>query len=544
MGPHQIFNNLVVKATGDSSNPHLELYEGGDGALSIVIDSNSQVNFFHTGGGAGSQNVAIGKDVVVTALTSSVAIGNQATSVSNSTVAVGNGAQAIAGFSTAIGGAATVERQNGTAIGYNATIDTTGNHQVAIGWNSHAANWDAIAIGRNTNATGNGSIIIGHGASSATNSTLDSLAMTWNDGVISHLFAKTADSYINGDGGQLGIGRTSATAMVHIQGAGSTNATDALIVENSSASPLLHIQDDGEIGIGTSSPADKLHLDVGSSTDGIRVSEGTSIRSRLLNDTTNAAGVLELRSASGTLRHRLTAQVGGTTYFGAGNSTHDYGFNTSSPETSFHANVSGVLFRSTSGPQTLEIRGIGSDSILEINTEDTADGDAYIAFQQTGTTQFVAGWNGESDDWRVSQNSISNDANARIVVKSDGNVGIGTASADTKLDIDGSFATRANTPATLTSNTNDWAIPDYAFVRVGSDGAYNITGMAGGVDGRRVVICNVVGFNLTFTNNDVLSSVGNRFTHDSAASIVLGSDESIEYIYDATSQVWRNIHAT
>jgi hypothetical protein len=234
----------------------------------------------------------------------------------------------------------------------------------------------------------------------------------------------------------VGIGPSAPSAKLHIQSDGSTSSTDALIVQNSSSSTLLHIQDNGDVGIGTSTPTDKLHLDVGTNTDGVRVSEGSSIRARLLNDTTNSAGVLELRSATGTLRHRLSAEVNGTTYFAAGNSTHKYGFNVASTEASrnFHANVSGVLFRSPSGQQILEIRGTGSHAILDINTEDATDGDTYIRFQETGTTQFVTGWRNVSDDWRVGVSDMG-DGNAKLVVKPNGSVGVGTVSPSSTLQI-------------------------------------------------------------------------------------------------------------
>jgi hypothetical protein len=241
--PYNIYNNLAVRMTGGTStNPHLELYEGSDGALSIVIDDDSQVNILHTGSNVGSQRVAIGKGPTVSGQ-SAVGIGNGVNSWGSSSTAVGNGASAELGFTTAIGGSSVAEVQNSTAIGYNARVDTTGQHGIALGYNSHAANWDTLAIGRSTNATGNGSIIIGHAASSATNSVGNSLALTWDDGTTSFLFRKGGDTYLNG--GDVVIGTTVANAKLHVQGVGNTDSSEALLIENTDGNDLLTIDDAG-----------------------------------------------------------------------------------------------------------------------------------------------------------------------------------------------------------------------------------------------------------------------------------------------------------
>ena len=85
-------------------------------------------------------------------------------------------------------------------------------------------------------------MVIGHSTSSLTNSTSNSLALGWDDTTISFLFRKGGDSYVN-SGGQFGFGITAPTATVHVRGAGSTSATDALKIDNSSAQELLAVRD-------------------------------------------------------------------------------------------------------------------------------------------------------------------------------------------------------------------------------------------------------------------------------------------------------------
>jgi len=73
-------------------------------------------------------------------------------------------------------------------------------------------------------------------------------------------------TYFN-NGGDVAIGQASATSKLFVKSDGSTNTTDALIVQNSSSTTLLHIEDGGDIGINTNNPSAYLHV-VGSTTDG------------------------------------------------------------------------------------------------------------------------------------------------------------------------------------------------------------------------------------------------------------------------------------
>jgi hypothetical protein len=66
--------------------------------------------------------------------------------------------------------------------------------------------------------------------------------------------------------GNVGIGTiiptapTAPTARLEVRGAGSTSATTTLEVDNSSGTSLLTVRDDGNVGIGTTSPNSKLQI--------------------------------------------------------------------------------------------------------------------------------------------------------------------------------------------------------------------------------------------------------------------------------------------
>lgn len=94
-------------------------------------------------------------------------------------------------------------------------------------------------------------------------------------------------------------------------------------------------------------------------------------------------------------------------------------------------------------------------------------------------------------------------------------------------------------PAQLTGNTNNWNPGTARYIRVSSDGAYNITGLVAGVDGQEVRILNVGANTLTLVDQSGSSTASNRWlTHDTA-SIDLNPNEGAWAVYDATTARWR-----
>jgi hypothetical protein len=106
-----------------------------------------------------------------------------------------------------------------------------------------------------------------------------------------------------------------------------------------------------------------------------------------------------------------------------------------------------------------------------------------------------------------------------------------------------SLTTVASTPSQITANQNDYAFAGgnsgFIFQRLSTNASRNITGVAGGTDGKRYVLANVGSFPLVLTNQDALSAAANRLITGTGGSIVLGSDQWIELIYDTTTSRWR-----
>jgi hypothetical protein len=116
------------------------------------------------------------------------------------------------------------------------------------------------------------------------------------------------------------------------------------------------------------------------------------------------------------------------------------------------------------------------------------------------------------------------------------------ASPNTKLDLNGDFAIRENSPAQITANQNDYAIGSYSVLRLTSNGSYNITGFAGGVQGKFLYIINVnaygSGRNLTLKHNQTSSSA-NRIYTPGGTDFVLSPGGAAILWYDSTDTKWR-----
>jgi len=307
-------NNITIKPTsrgisiGDNSN-YVELIVGSDGGWSLG------------GNGTGGQNrVLIGKGVNggSTVSAQNVAIGlNADASGAGHPVAIGGTSQALTSSSVAIGYNSRGNANGAVAIGNGASVTNSGfplgnGWGVAIGQSASVTNFDGIAIGRSTQATQNGSYALGH---LVQNNVGNSFAVGWDTTTPYFLFSKTTDSYLNGDG-QVGVGMTSPTAKFHIQGDGSTSTTDAFIVQNSSATDMFHIEDNGRIGMNNNSPLELLHTKGGA----VKIEKGQTFNPNnglILYQSTPTAGNdfnIQFTTIDGTSTEREVAFIRGTNY--------------------------------------------------------------------------------------------------------------------------------------------------------------------------------------------------------------------------------------
>lgn len=94
--------------------------------------------------------------------------------------------------------------------------------------------------------------------------------------------------------------------------------------------------------------------------------------------------------------------------------------------------------------------------------------------------------------------------------------------------------------STINANQNDYSALSGANVgRLTASAAYNITGIAGGTDGRLLVLHNVGSNNITLTNQGSGSAAANRF--DIGEEFALRASHCAIAQYDGTTQRWRII---
>lgn len=112
----------------------------------------------------------------------------------------------------------------------------------------------------------------------------------------------------------------------------------------------------------------------------------------------------------------------------------------------------------------------------------------------------------------------------------------------TQWKIDGFDLYETISPAQITANQNNYN-PTGAYqadiIRLDADGAYNITGLAGGSSGRIKFLMNVSSETLTLTDEDANSSAANRFAF--GENFEFTSNKMILLVYDGESERWRMV---
>jgi hypothetical protein len=98
------------------------------------------------------------------------------------------------------------------------------------------------------------------------------------------------------------------------------------------------------------------------------------------------------------------------------------------------------------------------------------------------------------------------------------------------------------TPSQITSNQNDYnptSLSSASTLRLNSDAARDITGLAGGADGRLLILHNIGSQNIVLKDENASSSAANRFALN--ADVTLQADQAALLQYDSTSSRWRLI---
>jgi hypothetical protein len=207
--------------------------------ISVGVSSNS----------SGERAIAIGNSTIASG-NDSLAIGDdaEATNIWNlsigeatgkTTGTVGNAAISIGPFAN--NGTSDIGAQS-LALGYQA--DSTAANAMAMGTATLASANYAKAFGLNTEATAQGAMMFGHNSTGTKmiNSTADSVAFGWSVSAggedPSFIFAKTADSYMNGTGAITVHGTTATNSSVGLDLQSTTRVFKTNVVDNTEEGAL------------------------------------------------------------------------------------------------------------------------------------------------------------------------------------------------------------------------------------------------------------------------------------------------------------------
>ncbi len=222
--------------------------------------------------------------------------------------------------------------------------------------------------------------------------------------------------------GNIGIGTTSPSAKLSVTGSG-TGTGRAFAIANSSNAEKLTVLDNGSVGIGTTNPAKTL--DVAGS---IQVNGGFYLKDSqfLVSKSDNEINVRDYAGGVNTIG------IGGLNYVRAGGSGFSYivgnlGIGTTSPTNKLHVAGTGSFLGgkieslTTTGYAGIELKSdTGSGYIYQTGVGNVANPDTLV-IDGTESANGISFWNGGN----------------RVRITSAGNVGIGTTTPTAQLSTTG-----------------------------------------------------------------------------------------------------------
>ena len=233
----------------------------------------------------------------------------------------------------------------------------------------------------------------------------------------------------------------------------------------------------------------------------------------------NGENAFTANNAYGTEHMRITS----TGYIGIGTNT---------PLTKLQIDGANV-----SGKGILYVNGSDHGFIV---TNSPTNGTTGIAFSKAGAApSWAEGMNSSDNSFYISEGS-SIGANQRIAIAPGGNVGMGTTAPNTTLDVSGSVAFREGA-LTLANGSNDnLNVGNITLGAIsGPTGAYTITGIAGGTNGRILTLFNNTSQILTIANQSGSSLAPNRIATTTGTDIILSTAYSVVQLqYSALLSRW------
>jgi hypothetical protein len=508
-GYYSMYNNST--GSGNTSFGSYAMNSNSTGNDNVAIGNNA----FYTANS--SRNVGVGYYVGsrVTTGVENLFLGNEAgnyvtTGSRNVILGYQSGAQLITGNNnTLIGIGANVPSNGGaftnaTAIGYNAIVGAS-NSLVLGGTGADLVN---VGIG-NTTPSNTLHLTPSAGADPLrvenirSGSTADSILTTTSTGLIKKITVTALSTRLGSNFWSMS-GNAFTNPATNF--AGTTDAQDFVFRTNNTEK--MRITSGGNVGIGIAAPTAKFHIVDGALDLKASASTGFQV------ETTGGAAWTNLgtTSAAPILQWYNSANTG----LGVITSVGRMGVGTTAPTSKVHI--------------------IGEDNLADTEISSTVANNATqgVAIKYSGI--FKTGSNAASslDINAKGTGNIIMHASSSGATTSTGNVGIGIAAPNTKIDIDGAVAIRSSATS-VTADNQVITVGNRSYIKLTGDAtpsSRTVTLSAGLSDGQ-ILIISVIG---TGTNGIELTDSGNL---NLSGLMQLDNGDTIQLIWDGTS--WNEI---
>jgi hypothetical protein len=333
-----------------------------------------------------------------------------------------------------------IERTSGEVAIQLQARDDTSNSALYFGDNSdadvgsliynHASNYMSFTTNANERIRINSSGLVGIGTNNPGSRLQVNEAGTVNVQTIVLGLSSTSLRPVLQFSESTGIGLTTGMSIEYDgRGSGDTNN---MYINNVNGDPVFTVRSGGNVGIGITTPGQKLHVIGQAIIDGgAGVASSGTLHVRQQGDTSSDGIALTSTNATS---HRIWKDANGTLNIGP-----------SSLPSSFVQTLTGNVGIGTTNPSAkLDIAGSTEARYLEVNAIAgfaglSSGSAAMVEFRNAGdgNTLFIKTQNSSRTD--AAPLAVWTENNPRFLVRNDGNVGIGTATPLSKLHVQGNI---------------------------------------------------------------------------------------------------------